>query len=442
LKYVNIEADKKYQLADWRIRPLPNEMLAYARSDTHYLLYIYDQLRRDLAAQSKDANRDLITDVLGSSRKIAMLSYVRERYDFEEGSGADGWRKLLQNNKGPKLHSNLQLSVFKRVHRWRDQIAREEDESVNYVLPNRSLMNLAASLPHSMQAVVAACHPVPPLVQVYAEDIAYIVQKTRKELAEEAAKAEVTAAKAITGTVESQHKNGVTGSTHVWYKDESKAPNGVKSVIEAVRHGIQFDLWGEQKDRLHSLVMSSTKFWEPLHREYKVNDPIHEVGGDLEDVTLSVPLPPLTAQIYLTAEDIKALETPEVTRDNVASLAEHPFVQRSKDEDQKTGAAEIIIARKLAKKEKKREREDSEVEIVNGDNLPTAEDQPIRSKSKSKRRKGLKEKVETTTKNTPLEQFDPYKIDDSRRDSQKGHKNHGPGPGKSMTFVTQRGGNN
>ena len=29
--YCNVSVDKKYQLADWRIRPLPDEMLRYAR---------------------------------------------------------------------------------------------------------------------------------------------------------------------------------------------------------------------------------------------------------------------------------------------------------------------------------------------------------------------------------------------------------------------------
>ena len=41
-------ADKKYQLADWRIRPLEAEMLKYAREDTHFLLYIYDCMRLEL----------------------------------------------------------------------------------------------------------------------------------------------------------------------------------------------------------------------------------------------------------------------------------------------------------------------------------------------------------------------------------------------------------
>jgi len=43
--HCGVAANKKYQLADWRIRPLPEEMLKYAREDTHYLLHIYDKLR-------------------------------------------------------------------------------------------------------------------------------------------------------------------------------------------------------------------------------------------------------------------------------------------------------------------------------------------------------------------------------------------------------------
>ena len=39
------QADKRHQLADWRVRPLAPELLEYARTDTHYLLYCYDRLR-------------------------------------------------------------------------------------------------------------------------------------------------------------------------------------------------------------------------------------------------------------------------------------------------------------------------------------------------------------------------------------------------------------
>ena len=46
--YCGFSPDKKYQLADWRKRPIPAEMMHYAREDTHYLLYIYDMMRNQL----------------------------------------------------------------------------------------------------------------------------------------------------------------------------------------------------------------------------------------------------------------------------------------------------------------------------------------------------------------------------------------------------------
>jgi ribonuclease D len=41
LLYLGVKIDKFFQLADWRIRPLPKAMLSYARTDTHYLIYAY-----------------------------------------------------------------------------------------------------------------------------------------------------------------------------------------------------------------------------------------------------------------------------------------------------------------------------------------------------------------------------------------------------------------
>ena len=56
-------------------------------------------------------------------------------------------------------------------------------------------------------------------------------------------------------------------------RDESTAPSGVRSTMEAVRHGAQFDIWGDQKDRLHSLILNASQFWEPLKREYIAKNP-------------------------------------------------------------------------------------------------------------------------------------------------------------------------
>jgi exosome complex exonuclease RRP6 len=56
--YCNVAIDKKYQLADWRERPLSQEMLQYARMDTHYLLEIWDHLLQDLTKQAQAMNLD------------------------------------------------------------------------------------------------------------------------------------------------------------------------------------------------------------------------------------------------------------------------------------------------------------------------------------------------------------------------------------------------
>ena len=78
-QYCNVTADKKYQLADWRIRPLPEELIRYAREDTHYLLYIYDKLRNELVARG-NASNNLILAVLNRSKALCLRRYEKELF--------------------------------------------------------------------------------------------------------------------------------------------------------------------------------------------------------------------------------------------------------------------------------------------------------------------------------------------------------------------------
>ncbi|GBG63778.1 hypothetical protein CBR_g39322 [Chara braunii] len=47
-EYCSVISDKQFQRADWRIRPLTQAMLNYARTDAHYLTYIAGKLRLEL----------------------------------------------------------------------------------------------------------------------------------------------------------------------------------------------------------------------------------------------------------------------------------------------------------------------------------------------------------------------------------------------------------
>ncbi|KAF9918488.1 exosome nuclease subunit [Lobosporangium transversale] len=175
--YANFDADKRYQLADWRIRPLPKEMFNYARSDTHFLLYIYDRMRNALLDKSNPTTHNLLHATLQRSAETALRVHEKEVYDAEGGDGPNGWRNMY--SKWNRALNTMQFAVFKALHAWRDQTARDEDESIRYVLPNHMLFTLAEQMPEDAAGVLGCCNPVPPPVKMNASDIALLINRTK-----------------------------------------------------------------------------------------------------------------------------------------------------------------------------------------------------------------------------------------------------------------------
>ena len=66
--------DKKFQMADWRMRPLPQEMIKYARIDTHYMIKIYNELKAKLVDKSNE-NLNLLRLVIFKALK-RFLGYI------------------------------------------------------------------------------------------------------------------------------------------------------------------------------------------------------------------------------------------------------------------------------------------------------------------------------------------------------------------------------
>lgn len=175
-KFANFEADKRYQMADWRIRPLPSGMFEYARSDTHYLLYIYDRLRNDLIEDSTPkANK--IDYVQERSKMEALQRYERPVYDTDKGLGAGGWYDLLSRNSGTL--SKEQFAVFKAVHQWRDEVARAEDEGWQCVFPKHVLFKLAQAMPPDLGTLFKTLSPVTPITKDRAHDLLAIIKNAK-----------------------------------------------------------------------------------------------------------------------------------------------------------------------------------------------------------------------------------------------------------------------
>ena len=77
--------------------------------------------------------------------------------------------------------NNKQLHCLKELYSWRDSLARLEDESVMFVMPNHMVLKIATELPREMQGVLACCNPVPPLVKQHLVAIHNIVLSAREK---------------------------------------------------------------------------------------------------------------------------------------------------------------------------------------------------------------------------------------------------------------------
>ncbi|KAJ2320788.1 exosome nuclease subunit [Coemansia sp. RSA 2611] len=237
-EYCGVRADKRLQLADWRIRPLPAEMLAYARSDTHYLLYVCDRMRAELLERGARlvgtsladpdaahfgelAGIDHVTSalqplelVLARSQATALKTHVKEGYDAEHGLGAGGWARLLR--KWRHALAPAQLAVFRALHQWRDCVARDEDESVRYVLPNHMLFTLASKMPAEPAPLLAACQPTPPLLRLHAADVARLIARAR-------ARADARQAE-FRDLAQAAHDEAMPPPVHTRFADQDEPP--------------------------------------------------------------------------------------------------------------------------------------------------------------------------------------------------------------------------
>lgn len=140
-------------LTTYAYRPLTDEMLYYARCDTHYLLYVYDLMRNELVKNSDTSNpeKNLIEFTLQRSKETSLDRYTYWVPDPATGEGGRGWANSLL-----KSYTRLdgpQFAVYRAVHAWRDELARREDESPIFIMPPQVLMDITRLLPSDPKAL-------------------------------------------------------------------------------------------------------------------------------------------------------------------------------------------------------------------------------------------------------------------------------------------------
>ncbi|XP_073814612.1 exosome component Rrp6 [Musca autumnalis] len=170
--YCDKEVDKTFQLADWRIRPLPEELITYARQDTHFLIYVYERITNDLL-EAGNQKPHLLRSIYQRSTEVCKKRFQKPIIT------ADSYMDIYRKSK--RIFDNRQLFALSEIFKWRDAMARQEDESYGYVLPNHMMLQISESLPREMQGILACCNPIPPLVRQNLHTLHQIILKAREQ---------------------------------------------------------------------------------------------------------------------------------------------------------------------------------------------------------------------------------------------------------------------
>ncbi|KAK9172395.1 PMC2 like exosome 3'-5' exoribonuclease subunit [Cryptosporidium meleagridis] len=224
--YCSLDIDKRFQLADWRERPLSNELIEYARGDTHYLLYIYD-IMKNLLLLHRYKNTEsslLISDAFleVNDNFIILKQNVLERMDFyshgnilirENGSELvkvtdldpsalltvlhnsrklclkeyfekplDVWNlcygirtKISKSSYKTPIDSAIVTLISYYLFIWRDSIARLLDVSPSYVLKESMIIKICQKQPMNSVEILGLYPNIPVNIKKHSDHILNIV---------------------------------------------------------------------------------------------------------------------------------------------------------------------------------------------------------------------------------------------------------------------------
>ena len=280
-------------------------MLDYARSDTHYLLFVYDNMRNELIERSDRATTDsnLVDMVLRDSKGESLQRFEWPVYDSTRGLGTNGWYKLL--HRTPALFSREQFAVFRAVHQWRDAVAREEDESLHYVMPKQVMFNIATSTPVDISSLLGVSHPISQPMRSRVQELLDIVREAKEAgkngpemedllQPQEQRAGDTVMAEASPTTIQAPRAQPHAAATTI-----ERAPGEVPFRTNSSR------FWGS---------MFGSSLWQPPQRA------VTSVTG----LQFAFPLPQLTAEVFQHPKT-GGVDTSEVSHGDRAALTEHQY---------------------------------------------------------------------------------------------------------------------
>jgi exosome complex exonuclease RRP6 len=327
-RFVQFKAQKQHQLADWRVRPLGTDLFEYARADTHFLLYIYDNMRNELVERSdfSDPERNKVQDVLLKSKETALQRYEHPVYDTELGLGSSGWHKLIMRT--PAQFTPQQFSVFRAVHRWRDTLSRNEDESPLFIMPNHAVFSIARAMPADKPALFNAIQHVSHIIRGKADELVGVITEAKTE--------------GITGPELNDVLKRIDDMKEARYA-QLETPRKVAAAPAAPAPELA-PLLGTITTATPAARAPASQFWGKLASARSNGQ---ERSNSTLAVNLALPLPPLTAEIFADVNGVSDMTMAQ------AEKLKHTFVPKE-DRPQEDERSDLFIVKQLGGKKRKR----------------------------------------------------------------------------------------
>lgn len=156
-----VQADKRLQRANWAKRPISQDMMAYARMDTHYLISL----------------RDILMPKLVESGRLALaeedfLRETRVPAGSRENGAGNCWRISGAQDLTPR-----QAAVLMELCSYRDERARAMDQPPFRVFSNETLIELARLMPRKRGELSQVFGLSPKLIDRYGTSLLQAVER-------------------------------------------------------------------------------------------------------------------------------------------------------------------------------------------------------------------------------------------------------------------------
>lgn len=133
-EHFGVEASKQHQRADWRVRPLPGELVEYALEDVRHLIPLYRILRTELEELGR------VEEARSEFDRIRSARFEDKPFDPDSWVRVKGARELPVRRRG----------VLAEVFAVRDAIAERMDRAPYRVARDHALHEMARRMPRQI----------------------------------------------------------------------------------------------------------------------------------------------------------------------------------------------------------------------------------------------------------------------------------------------------